>query len=123
MRTVPESTRQAAAALGLSRAPTVRTLLLPAATPALVAGLLLGIGRAAAETAALVFTSGYVDRMPTSLRDSGRALSVHIYNLSMNVPGGDGNAHAATLVLVLLLLIVNTAALSLARRWRQGTIA
>ncbi|MGF1613721.1 MAG: phosphate ABC transporter permease PstA [Gammaproteobacteria bacterium] len=123
LRAVPESTRQAAAALGLSRATTVRTLLLPAATPALVAGLLLGIGRAMAETAALIFTSAYVDRMPSSLMDSGRALSVHIYDLSMNVPGGDGNAYAAALILVLLLLIVNTVAWRLARRWRQGTMA
>ena len=46
-----------------------------------LAGLLLGIGRAMAETAALLFTSGYVDRMPGSLLDSGRTLAVHIFRL------------------------------------------
>ena len=123
LRSVPIDYRSGAAALGISHATTLSTILLPMAAPALIAGFALSVGRAMAETAALIFTSGYVDRMPSSLMDSGRALSVHIYDLSMNVPGGDGNAHAAALVLVLLLLIVNTAALGLARRWRRGTIA
>jgi phosphate transport system permease protein len=70
-------------------------------------GLVLGIGRAIAETAALIFTSGYVDRMPESLLDSGRALSIHIFDLSMNVSGGDANAYASSLVLVILLLAIN----------------
>jgi len=52
-------------------------ILLAAAMPGIAAGLLFGIGRAIAETAALIFTSGYVTRQPDSLFDSGRALSVH----------------------------------------------
>ncbi len=70
-------------------------------------GLVLGVGRAIAETAALIFTSGYVDRMPESLLDSGRALSIHIFDLSMNVSGGDANAYGSALVLVVLLLLIN----------------
>ena len=85
LQATPNEYRLAAAALGMSRGAALFQVLLPAATPAIVAGLLLGIGRAGAETAALIFTSGYVDRMPGSLFDSGRALSVHIYDLSMNV--------------------------------------
>lgn len=108
---VPDEWRRGAAALGLSRAAALRHLLLPAAAPALSAGLMLGIGRALAETAALVFTSGYVDRMPGSLLDSGRALAVHIYDLSMNVTGGDGAAYASALVLILLLLLINALAM------------
>lgn len=75
--------------------------------PGLLAGLVLGVGRAIAETAALIFTSGYVDRMPESLLDSGRALSIHIFDLSMNVSGGDAHAYASALVLVVLLLAIN----------------
>ncbi len=63
-----------------------------------------GVGRAAAETAALIFTSGYVDRMPQSLSDSGRALSVHIYDLAANVLGGYAKALGKALVLRGLLL-------------------
>ena len=74
-RAVPSNYRLSAAALGLSRTTTLFHLLLPAAVPGLLVGLVLGVGRAIAETAALIFTSGYVDRMPESLLDSGRALS------------------------------------------------
>lgn len=107
-RAVPASYRLSAAALGLSPTTTLVHLLLPAAVPGLLVGLVLGVGRAIAETAALIFTSGYVDRMPESLLDSGRALSVHIFDLSMNVSGGDANAYASALVLVILLLTINS---------------
>ena len=93
----------AGAALGLSRPRILWHLLLPAAMPGLVAGIILGFGRAIAETAALIFTSGYVDRMPESLYDSGRALSIHIYDLAINIPGGESNAYATALVLVMIL--------------------
>lgn len=106
-RAVPESQRQAAAALGFSRWSTVFRIVLPQASQGIVAGLILGIGRALAETAALIFTSGYVDRMPRSLGDSGRSLSIHIYDLSMNVPGGNANAYASALVLVMCLVVIN----------------
>lgn len=117
LQATPNDYRLTAAALGMSRSATLVHLLLPAATPALVAGLMLGIGRAVAETAALIFTSGYVDRMPDSLFDSGRALSVHIYDLSMNVAGGDASAYSSALVLIMLLLIINSIAMSLAKHW------
>ena len=78
---------------------------------------MLGVGRATAETAALIFTSGYVDRMPTSLLDSGRALAVHIYDLSMNVTGGDQAAYASALVLIILIVFINTGAWALSERW------
>ena len=116
-RSVPAHYRMSAAALGCSRTSTLFGLLLPAAVPGLLVGLVLGIGRALAETAALIFTSGYVDRLPTSLMDSGRALSIHIFDLSMNVSGADKNASAAALVLVGLLLVINSVAAWLAKHW------
>lgn len=120
LRAVPADLRLQAAALGLAQASIVLRLLLPAALPALLAGTLLGIGRALAETAALVFTSGYVDRYPQSWLDSARALSVHIYDLSMNVPGGEPNAYASALVLVGLIALINVTTHALARRWRRA---
>lgn len=121
-RAVPDEYRLGAAALGLSRTSTLFHLLLPAAVPGLVVGLVLGMGRALAETAALIFTSGYVDRMPESLLDSGRALSIHIFDLSMNVSGGDANAYASALVLILLLLAINGFASWLADRFLHRRI-
>jgi len=109
--------RSGAAALGLSQTTTLMQLLLPAAMQGVVVGLILGVARALAETAALIFTSGYVTRMPTSLLHSGRTLSVHIYDLAMNVPGGDANAYGSALVLAGLLLGINAAASVLTDTW------
>ncbi len=116
LRAVPEELLQGAAALGLSRTATLRHVSLPNAAPAIVVGIVLGVGRALAETAALVFTAGYVDRMPRSLFDSGRALSVHVYDLSMNVAGGEASAYASALVLLAVLLVINATASLLTRR-------
>jgi phosphate transport system permease protein len=111
LRSVPSDWRMGAAALGLSRLAALWQVLLPAAASAIIAGLMLGIGRALAESAALIFTSGYVDRMPGSLLDSGRALAVHIFDLTMNVPGGEQAAYASALVLVGLLIVINASVL------------
>jgi len=113
---VPAEWRLGAAALGFTRATTLWRILLPAASPAITAGLMLSIGRALAETAALIFTSGYVDRMPGSLMDSGRALAVHIYDLSMNVTGGDTAAYGAALILIILLVVINAITSNLSHR-------
>jgi phosphate transport system permease protein len=110
LRAVPDEHRCGAAALGFSRTATLLRIELPAAIPAMSAGLVLGIGRALSETAILMFTSGYSTRMPESLLDSGRALSVHIYFLAMNVPGGNDQAYATASVLIALLLVINVAA-------------
>ncbi len=115
---VPPEYRLGGAALGLRRSRILFYLLLPAATPGLVAGVVLGFGRAIAETAALIFTSGYVDRMPESLHDSGRALSIHIYDLAINIPGGEANAYATALVLVAILLVTNSVASMAGERLR-----
>jgi len=116
-RAIPSEQRLSAAALGLSRQTTVFAILLPAAIPGLLVGSILGLGRAIAETAALIFTSGYVDRMPESLMDSGRALSVHIYDLAMNVAGGNQNAYATAVVLIAFLFMINLIASWIAERW------
>ncbi len=122
LRAVPHEYRMEAASLGLSRTATIVNLLLPVAVPSLVAGLILGIGRAIAETAALMYTSGYVERMPSSFLDSGRALSLHIYTLSMNVSGGDNSAYASAVVLMILLLVTNGTAIWIGKHWFHSRI-
>jgi len=121
-RAIPDSQRLTAAALGMSRTSTLFQILLPAAWPGVLMGIVLGIGRALAETAALIFTSGYVVRMPRSLFDSGRSLSVHIYDLAMNVPGGEANAYSSALVLMVLIVAVNVAAGRIARFGLAGNL-
>lgn len=117
---VPQEYRLSSSALGISHTSTLWHILLPSATPSLLVGLVLGVGRALAETAALIFTSGYVDRLPSSLLDSGRSLSIHIFDLSMNITGGDANAYGSTLVLILILLIINALATWLASKYNHS---
>ncbi|GJL67257.1 MAG: phosphate transport system permease protein PstA [Nitrospirales bacterium] len=121
-RALPQEYRVSAAALGLTKRATLFHLLLPAAIPALIVGFVLGLGRAIAETAALIFTSGYVSRMPESLLDSGRTLSIHIYDLSMNVPGGDHAAYSTALVLIISVLTLNSFSLWISKRWMHTRI-
>lgn len=119
---VPQDYRRSSAALGFSRTSALWHLIIPAALPGLMVGIVLGLGRAIAETAALIFTSGYVDRMPESVMDSGRALSIHIYDLSMNIAGGDRSAYGTSLVLVLILFLTNSLAAGFASRWMKRRI-
>mgnify|MGYP002621844072 CR=1 FL=1 len=116
LRAVPDDYRRAAASLGISRTTTLIKLQLPAALPALTAGFVLGLARAAAETAALLYTSGYVDRWPESFSDSGRALTVHIYKMAMDVSGGEEKAYGAALVLIVILMTTNFLANWLSRK-------
>jgi phosphate transport system permease protein len=116
---LPHEWRRDALALGVTRWTLVTQVLLPAASPAITAGCMLALGRALAETAALVFTSGYVDRMPSSWWDSGRSLAVHVYDLSMNVAGGDHAAYAAASTLLVLVVLINLAATTLQHYWMQ----
>jgi len=107
LRNISKEFRHNAFALGLSKTTTIFKVLLPMATQGIILATILSIARAMAETAALLYTSGYVTRMPESVFDSGRSLSVHIFDLSMNVPGGEPSAYASTLTLILLLLSIN----------------
>jgi len=119
LRAVPASLRYGAAALGLSPRAVLWHLTLPAATPGITAGLVLSVGRALAETAALLFTAGAATRMPTSLLDSARSLSYHIYLLAIEVPGGQNRAYASAVVLVGMLLLLNGIAVLLTRRFQR----
>ncbi len=117
LEALPADLRPASAGLGLTRTTSIVKILLPAALPGIVVGITLGIGRALSETAALIFTSGYSVRWPESLSDSGRALSVHIYDLALNVANGNVMASASALVLLALILVVNSAAVALSEHW------
>jgi len=96
-------------ALGINFSTFIYQIVFPLGLPALIFATILGMTRAMAETAALLFTSGYSDRMPESVLDSGRSMSVHIYELAMNVPGGDKNAYLTAALLVFILLTINSA--------------
>lgn len=125
LRGIPFTIRTGAHALGLPAYRVVLRVILPVALPGIIGGVALGFGRAVAESAALIFTSGYVDRMPGSWLDSGRTLAVHILDLSMNVPGGDARAHATAVVLLfsMLIVVVSLALLHTVARRKYGMVS
>lgn len=109
LKAVPDSYREGSFGLGAGKLRTVFTIVLPAAVPGILAGIILAVGRIVGETAALIYTAGTVAQIPSNVFGSGRTLAVHMYNLSSE--GLHMNESYATAV-VLLLLVVGINSLS-----------
>ena len=106
MRAVPQSQREAALALGATRWQTVAHVIMPAALPGIITGIILCIGGVVAESACLYVTMGGSSGMPTSFLSGGRTLAVHVFYLAMETNALD-KALATGAVLIILILIVN----------------
>ena len=104
LKSVPDSFREGSFGLGAGRLRTVFRIVLPAAAPGILSGIILSIGRIVGESAALIFTAGSVAELPNSLMDSGRTLAVHLYNLSSE--GLHVNQAFATAVVLLVIVIL-----------------
>ncbi|MDR1134821.1 MAG: phosphate ABC transporter permease PstA [Clostridiales Family XIII bacterium] len=112
---VSDSFREGSFGLGAGRLRTVFLIVLPAAVPGILAGIILAVGRVVGETAALIFTAGTVARIPADLFSSARTLSVHMYSLS-NEGLYINQAYATAVVLLLLVVAINTFSQALAGR-------
>lgn len=122
LNTVPQSFREVSFSLGASRWQTVRHVVLPNAIPGILTGTILGLSRAAGETAPILFTVAafYLPRLPQSVYDQAMALPYHIYVLSTQVPNVSVTVQYGTvLVLVLLIFVLNLAASVLRARFRR----
>ena len=101
---VPDSYREGSFGLGAGRLRTVFRIVLPAAGPGILSGVILGIGRIVGETAALIFTAGTMAQIP-GLFQSGRTLAIDMYVLSGEaLHMNEANATAVVLLLVVLLM-------------------
>ena len=103
---VPDSYREGSFGLGAGRLRTVFRIVLPAAGPGILSGVILGIGRIVGETAALIFTAGTMAQIP-GLFQSGRTLASHMYVLSGEALHMN-EANATAVVLLLVVLLMNT---------------
>jgi len=112
LRQVPKDLRQASLALGATRWRTIRKVVLPAAAPGIVTGAILGLSRAAGETAAVIFTAVFFSApLPSSPMDKVMALPYHIYiNATQSNRPQPGVVWGSALVLVAGVTIVNVAA-------------
>jgi phosphate transport system permease protein len=112
IRAVPYVYREVSCSLGATRWETVYKVVLPNAMPGILTGVMLSIGRAIGETAAVIFTAGTSLLMPRAITDSVRTMSVHFYILAREGISTE-NAYGTAAVLVLSILAVNAAAYGL----------
>lgn len=113
LRSVPDSLREGSYALGATRWQTVRRVVLPPAVPGIITGAILSIGRAAGETAPIMFTAVVFmqKRLPASVFDPVMALPYHLYVLATNVPGARNNQYATAVVLLVLVIAIYAVAI------------
>ena len=122
LRSVPTEFRTVVLSLGGSRWQAVKTVVLPQAMPGIITGVILGLLRAAGETAPILFTAAafYLPRLPRSPLDQTMALPYHLYVISTQVPGmPDSVKFGTALVLLALVLSMNVAATLIRRRFRR----
>ncbi len=124
LQAIPQTYREASLALGASRWQTVFRVVLPSALPSMLTGLILGISRAAGETAPIMFTAAVfsTSRLPRSIFDEVMAMPYHIYVLAtagtaiqQTMPLQYGTA----LVLMVLVLGMNLGAIVLRNKFQK----
>lgn len=119
---VPQSFRVVSVSLGGTRWQTIRYQVLPQALPGILTGVILGLERAAGETAPILFTVAafYLPRLPTSIFDQTMALPYHLYVISTQVPRMPVEVQFGTaLVLLALVLSMNVVATVIRSRFRR----
>ena len=122
LESVPQSFREVSLSLGASKWQTIRHIVLPNAVPGILTGTILGLGRAAGETAPILFTVAafYLPQLPKSIFDQAMALPYHLYVISTQVPNVDEKIRYGTaLVLLFLVLVMNLIAIIIRYKFRK----
>jgi phosphate transport system permease protein len=118
---VPREFRVVSQSLGASRWQTIRHQVLPHAVPGIITGIILGLSRAAGETAPILFTVAafYRPDLPHSLSDQTMALPYHLYVISTQVPGMPLSIQYGTALVLLLLVLSLTLVATVVRTWMR----
>jgi len=124
LKTIPNSYREGALALGATQWQAIRTNVLPYAVPGMLTGTVLGLARAAGETAPIMFTGAafYLPHLPRSLGDQFMALPYHLYIMATQhhaIQQVRPLAYGTALVLIFLVLGINMTAIVLRYRLRR----
>jgi phosphate transport system permease protein len=124
LKNVPNSFREGALALGATKWQSIRTNVLPYALPGMLTGTILGLARAAGETAPIMFTGAafYLPFLPRSLKDQFMALPYHLYIMATQhhaIETVRPLAYGTALVLIMLVLGMNMAAVIIRHRLRR----
>lgn len=117
IRSVPQQFRTVSLSLGASRWQTIRYQVLPHAMPGIITGIILGLGRAAGETAPILFTVAafYLPELPKSIFDQTMALPYHLYVIATQVPGMPLSLQYGTALVLLLIVLSFTLVATLVR--------
>jgi len=124
LRAVPDTYREASLGLGATKWQTIYRVILPAALPGILTGTILGISRAAGETAPIMFTAAvfFTPSLPTSIFDEIMALPYHIYVLATagtEIEATRPLQYGTALVLIVLVLGLNLIAIVYRSRLRK----
>lgn len=120
---VPQTYREGSYGLGASKIYTIWRLILPSAIPGILTSVILSIGRVIGESAPVFLTAGMVARIPDSLMDSGRTLTVHLYKLTTELFTIEewNQAYGTATVLIVLVLLINMVTKLIAKRFNTAT--
>jgi phosphate transport system permease protein len=121
LKCVPQGLREGSLALGATPWQTVSRVVLPPAIPGVLTGAILAIGRAAGETAPILFTAVVFSQrfLPASLFDPVMALPYHLFVLATNVPGARTNQYGTALVLLALVIGIYSIAILLRNHYQK----
>ncbi len=122
LKSVPDPLREGSLALGATKWQTIRKVVLSPAVPGIITGTILSIGRAAGETApimftAVVFTSRF---LPDSVFDPVMSLPYHLFILSTNVPGASVNQYGTALVLLIFVIAIYSVAILVRNHYHKS---
>lgn len=120
LKSVPTALREASLGLGATKWQTVRRVVLPSAAPGILTGAILSIGRAAGETAPIMFTAVVFSKrfVTMDVFDPVMALPFHLFVLSTSVPGAAAQQYGTAVVLIVLVMAIYLAAILLRRHFQ-----
>ncbi|QXO15608.1 MULTISPECIES: phosphate ABC transporter permease PstA [Vibrio] len=123
LMSVPQTYREGSYGLGASKIYTIWRLILPSAMPGILTSVILSIGRVIGESAPVFLTAGMVARIPDSLMDSGRTLTVHLYKLTTELFTVEewNQAYGTATVLIVVVLLINMITKLIAKRFNTAT--
>jgi len=118
--TVPMSYREGSLGLGATKWQTTWNVVIPAALPGIVTGIVLSVGRIIAETAIFWVTLGGSYRLPTSLLSSGRTMALHVYSLASETRAFD-KAMETSAILIITIVLLNLIINFISRKFNERT--